>query len=131
MENFSNKKLNVFSLLSYEKFKIAIGIFLGSICGLLSFVPYVVLYKMIAALINNQIDFKSVLPWALVMIFSTILQNILMSITMIFTHVAAYNIIHRLKMEALEYLSKVSLGFFNNKTSGELKAALFDDIEKL
>ena len=33
--------------------------------------------------------------------------------------------------EALEYLSKVSLGFFNNKTSGELKAALFDDIEKL
>jgi len=131
MENFSNKKLNVFSLLSYEKFKIAIGIFLGLICGLLSFVPYVVLYKMIAALINNQIDFKSVLPWALVMIFSTILQNILMSITMIFTHVAAYNIIHRLKMEALEYLSKVSLGFFNNKTSGELKAALFDDIEKL
>jgi multidrug ABC transporter len=131
MENFSNKKLNVFSLLSYEKFKIAIGIFLGSICGLLSFVPYVVLYKMIVALINNQIDFKSVLPWALVMIFSTILQNILMSITMIFTHVAAYNIIHRLKMEALEYLSKVSLGFFNNKTSGELKAALFDDIEKL
>lgn len=131
MENFSNKKLNVFLLLSYEKFKIAIGIFLGSICGLLSFVPYVVLYKMIAALINNQIDFKSVLPWALVMIFSTILQNILMSITMIFTHVAAYNIIHRLKMEALEYLSKVSLGFFNNKTSGELKAALFDDIEKL
>lgn len=131
MENFSNKKLNVFSLLSYEKFKIAIGIFLGSICGLLSFVPYVVLYKMIAALINNQIDFKSVLPWALVMIFSTILQNILMSITMIFTHVAAYNIIHCLKMEALEYLSKVSLGFFNNKTSGELKAALFDDIEKL
>lgn len=131
MENFSNKKLNVFSLFSYEKFKIAIGIFLGSICGLLSFVPYVVLYKMIAALINNQIDFKSVLPWALVMIFSTILQNILMSITMIFTHVAAYNIIHRLKMEALEYLSKVSLGFFNNKTSGELKAALFDDIEKL
>jgi len=131
MENFSNKKLNVFSLLSYEKFKIAIGIFLGSICGLLSFVPYVVLYKMIAALINNQIDFKSVLPWALVMIFSTILQNILMSITMIFTHVAAYNIIHRLKMEALEYLSKVSLGFFNNKTSGELKAALFDEIEKL
>lgn len=131
MENFSNKKLNVFSLLSYEKFKIAIGIFLGSICGLLSFVPYVVLYKMIAALINNQIDFKSVLPWALVMIFSTILQNILMSITMIFTHVAAYNIIHRLKIEALEYLSKVSLGFFNNKTSGELKAALFDDIEKL
>lgn len=131
MENFSNKKLNVFSLLSYEKFKISIGIFLGSICGLLSFVPYVVLYKMIAALINNQIDFKSVLPWALVMIFSTILQNILMSITMIFTHVAAYNIIHRLKMEALEYLSKVSLGFFNNKTSGELKAALFDDIEKL
>ena len=131
MENFSNKKLNVFSLLSYEKFKIAIGIFLGSICGLLSFFPYVVLYKMIAALINNQIYFKSVLPWALVMIFSTILQNILMSITMIFTHVAAYNIIHRLKMEALEYLSKVSLGFFNNKTSGELKAALFDDIEKL
>lgn len=131
MENFSNKKLNVFSLLSYEKFKITIGIFLGSICGLLSFVPYVVLYKMIAALINNQIDFKSVLPWALVMIFSTILQNILMSITMIFTHVAAYNIIHRLKMEALEYLSKVSLGFFNNKTSRELKAALFDDIEKL
>ena len=25
----------------------------------------------------------------------------------------------------------MSLGFFNNKTSGELKAALFDDIEKL
>lgn len=38
---------------------------------------------------------------------------------------------HRLKMEALEYLSKVNLGFFNNKSTGEIKAALFDDIEKL
>ncbi len=86
---------------------------------------------MILSLIGKTLSIHIVLMWSLVMVISTILQNILMSATMICTHVAAYNIVHRLKMEALEYLSKVNLGFFNNKSTGELKAALFDDIEKL
>ncbi|AYZ74611.1 ABC transporter ATP-binding protein [Fusobacterium necrophorum] len=131
MGRFNGKNISIFSLLKYEKVKIFIGILLGIISGLLSFVPYVVLYQMILSLINKTLNIHTVLIWALIMVIGAIVQNVLMSATMICTHVAAYNIMHRLKMEALEYLSKVNLGFFNNKSTGELKAALFDDIEKL
>lgn len=131
MERFDEKNLNIFSLLKYEKFKIFVGIFLGIISGLLSFVPYVILYQMILFLMKKELNIHIVLMWALIMVISTIVQNGLMSATMICTHTAAYNIMHRLKIDVLEYLSKVNLGFFNNKSTGELKAALFDDIEKL
>lgn len=131
MGRFNGKNISIFSLLKYEKVKIFIGILLGIISGLLSFVPYVVLYQMILSLINKTLNIHTVLIWALIMVIGAIVQNVLMSATMICTHVAAYNIMHRLKMEALEYLSKVNLGFFNNKSTGEMKAALFDDIEKL
>lgn len=131
MGRFNGKNISIFSLLKYEKVKIFIGILLGIISGLLSFVPYVVLYQMILSLINKTLNIHTVLVWVLVVVVGAIVQNVLMSATMICTHVAAYNIMHRLKMEALEYLSKVNLGFFNNKSTGELKAALFDDIEKL
>ncbi|WP_442486425.1 ABC transporter ATP-binding protein [Fusobacterium necrophorum] len=131
MGRFNGKNISIFSLLKYEKVKIFIGILLGIISGLLSFVPYVVLYQMILSLINKTLNIHTVLVWVLVVVVGAIVQNLLMSATMICTHVAAYNIMHRLKMEALEYLSKVNLGFFNNKSTGELKAALFDDIEKL
>lgn len=131
MERFDEKNLNIFSLLKYEKFKIFVGIFLGIISGLLSFVPYVILYQMILFLMKKELNIHIVLLWALIMVISTIVQNGLMSATMICTHTAAYNIMHRLKIDVLEYLSKVNLGFFNNKSTGELKAALFDDIEKL
>ncbi|MDK4521782.1 ABC transporter ATP-binding protein/permease [Fusobacterium necrophorum] len=131
MGRFNGKNISIFSLLKYEKVKIFIGILLGIISGLLSFVPYVVLYQMILSLINKTLNIHTVLVWVLVVVVGAIVQNLLMSATMICTHVAAYNIMHRLKMEALEYLSKVNLGFFNNKSTGEIKAALFDDIEKL
>ncbi|KDE70170.1 multidrug ABC transporter [Fusobacterium necrophorum DAB] len=131
MGRFNGKNISIFSLLKYEKVKIFIGILLGIISGLLSFVPYVVLYQMILSLINKTLNIHTVLIWALIMVIGAIVQNVLMSATMICTHVAAYNIMHRLKMEALKYLSKVNLGFFNNKSTGEMKAALFDDIEKL
>lgn len=131
MERFDEKNLNIFSLLKYEKFKIFVGIFLGIISGLLSFVPYVILYQMILFLMKKELNIHIVLLWALIMVISTIVQNGLMSATMICTHTAAYNIMHRLKIDVLEYLSKVNLVFFNNKSTGELKAALFDDIEKL
>ncbi|WP_394290323.1 ABC transporter ATP-binding protein, partial [Fusobacterium necrophorum] len=131
MGRFNGKNISIFSLLKYEKVKIFIGILLGIISGLLSFVPYVVLYQMILSLINRTLNIHTVLIWVFIMVIGTIVQNVLMSATMICTHVAAYNIMHRLKIEALEYLSKVNLGFFNNKSTGELKAALFDDIEKL
>lgn len=131
MERFDEKNLNIFSLLKYEKFKIFVGIFLGIISGLLSFVPYVILYQMILFLMKKELNIHIVLLWALIMVISTIVKNGLMSATMICTHTAAYNIMHRLKIDVLEYLSKVNLVFFNNKSTGELKAALFDDIEKL
>lgn len=131
MERLDEKNISIFSLLKYEKVKIFIGVLLGIFSGVLSFTPYVILYQMILSLIGKTLNIHTVLMWSLVMVISTILQNILISATMMCTHVAAYNIMHRLKMEALEYLSKVNLGFFNNKSTGELKAALFDDIEKL
>lgn len=131
MEGFNEKNISIFPLLKYEKIKIFIGILLGIISGLLSFVPYVVLYQMILSLIDKTLNTHTILIWVSVMVIGAIIQNVLMSATMICTHVAAYNIMHRLKIEALEYLSKVNLGFFNDKSKGELKAALFDDIEKL
>ena len=131
MKTKDTKSLSVLSLMKDEKGKLSIGITLAVICSALSFIPYFVIYQMILALMNETLQFRTVLFWAFVAVGVAIVQNILMSCATICTHAAAFNTMHQLKLQVLEHLSQLNLGFFHDYTPGQLKGALFDDIGRL
>jgi len=111
--------------------KIIIGMILAAICSILSFIPYLVIYKIILELFGGRVELSTVLNWALVGIGSAILKAILTSLAGILSHTAAYNTMHKARVKVLEKLSTFHLGFFETHTPGKLKSALFDDIGKL
>lgn len=131
MRKTNSNSLNIFMLMKAERGKLTLGIFLAVLCSALSFVPYFVIYKMIMELITDKLSFESVLFLALLAVASAILQSILISCAGICSHTAAFNTMHRLKLQVLEHMSKLNLGFFNDHSSGKLKGALFDDIGRL
>lgn len=131
MKSKKAKSLSVLSLMKEERGILTVGIFLAICCSALSFVPYIVIYKMIMALINDILQFQTALYLGLIAVVAAIAQNVLMSFATICTHTAAFNTMHRLKLRVLEHLSQINLGFFNSHTPGQLKSALFDDIGRL
>lgn len=131
MKSEKQKSLSVLSLMKDEKGILFVGIFLAICCSALSFIPYIVIYQMIMALIDDTLQFQSALFWALIAVGAAVVQNILMSVATICTHTAAFNTMHKLKLHVLEHLSQINLGFFNSHTPGQLKGAMFDDIGRL
>lgn len=123
--------LSLLSLMKEERGKLTVGVVLAVICSALSFVPYFVIYQMILSLIQGTLSFPTVLYWALTAVGAAIVQNILLSCAAICTHGAAFNSMHRLKLLVLDHLSRLNLGFFQDHASGQLKGALFDDIDRL
>ncbi len=131
MNSLHSKQLSVWSLMKEERGKLIFGIILAIFCSALSFVPYFVIYQMILALIGNTLTFQRTLFGAVMAIGAAVLQNISISFAAICTHTAAFNTMHRLKLNVLEHMSRLNLGFFNDYSQGRLKGALFDDIGRL
>ena len=131
METTKTRSSGVLSLMKKERGKLTVGILLAVFSSILSFVPYFVIYQMMMALINDTLRFQTVLFGAVLAVGAAVVQNILTSCAAICTHIAAFNTMHQLKLQVLEHLSKLNLGFFQEHTPGSLKSALFDDIGRL
>ena len=120
-----------FTLAKEEKGRLGIGMVLAVLCSALSFVPYLVVYKIILLIIQKNMTFHQILLWAGTGILSAVLQAGLMSAAGICSHVAAFNTMHRIKVRVLEHLSGFSLGYFQNHAPGQIKTTVFDDVERI
>ena len=120
-----------FTLAKEEKGRLGIGMVLAVLCSALSFVPYLVVYKIILLVIQKNMTLHQILLWAGMGILSAVFQAVLMSAAGICSHVAAFNTMHRIKVRVLEHLSRFSLGYFKNHAPGQIKTTLFDDVERI
>ncbi|MCT4563675.1 MAG: ABC transporter ATP-binding protein/permease [Maledivibacter sp.] len=131
MDNNQSLFYNVFHLIKGERIRLTIGLLLAVICSGLSFVPYLAVYKIILKLSQQKLSFSFILFWALISMVSVVLKSLLMSIASLCTHTSAFNAMHKLRLEVIDHMSKLNLGFFNNNSQGKIKTALFDDIGRL
>ena len=121
----------VFTLAREELGKLGMGMFLAVLCSALSFVPYLVVYRILLLIIENGVTFGAMVMWACIGIAAAILQALLMSIAGICSHVAAFNTMHRIKVRVLKHMSGFNLGFFQEHAPGQIKTTLFDDVDRI
>lgn len=121
----------VFTLAREELGKLVMGMFLAVLCSALSFVPYLVVYRILLLIIENGVTFGAMVMWACIGIAAAILQALLMSIAGICSHVAAFNTMHRIKVRVLKHMSGFNLGFFQEHAPGQIKTTLFDDVDRI
>ncbi|MBU5675204.1 ABC transporter ATP-binding protein/permease [Alkaliphilus sp. MSJ-5] len=114
-----------------EKKKLFLAVILSVISSILAFAPFLIIYKMIMILFEGNVVYKDIFNLAVLAAVIIIVRIIFFIASGAFSHVAAFNILYNIRMKIIKHMGNLNLGFFTNKTSGELKKVINEDIEKM
>lgn len=107
----------------------------SSICAVLSvgsgFIPFLCIYNVIMHFINKSINKEYIIYQGLICILFIILKQIFFGISTALSHKASFDILYDLRVQIAKKMQKVSLGFLDNKNSGEIKKVMLEDVEAL
>ncbi len=137
MNESKNKKEKVgmkylLSLADKEnKRKIYISICMSVLSGLVSFVPYIAIFKCVAAMFNKSNDCKEMFIWGIIALVSIVLRFLFQGISLSLSHVGAYDVLYSVRKRLCNHIGKINLGFFTDNSTGEIKRVLMEDVERL
>ncbi|WP_159649300.1 ABC transporter ATP-binding protein [Erysipelothrix aquatica] len=102
---------------------------IGSTAAL--FIPYFSVYKIIESLMINEFTRTSLLNWSLLSIGSLLLSMVFLYIASMCSHIAAFDILYEIRMDVVRHLSKVSMGYFTENSSGQMIQTIDQSVEKM
>jgi ATP-binding cassette subfamily B protein len=97
-------------------------------------VPFVLIYFIVTEIAckpPDEIDRQFI--WHLVFagIVSVVLKYIFLGLATMQAHVAAYNILYDLRVRISKKLATLPLGYFNERTIGQIKKVMLEDVEQM
>lgn len=101
------------------------------ICGLCAIIPYLGVYRLINVILEQTADKSFILQNVLLITGFTVLRFLLFALSGAFSHRGAYGALFRVRCKIIEHMAKVPLGAINERRTGDIKAVLNEDIEKL
>ncbi|MCG8342396.1 MAG: ABC transporter ATP-binding protein/permease [Chlorobiales bacterium] len=109
------------------------GVFavIGQGCGI---VPYFIIYKIIAEIGSRplgDVDERYIYSLVFAAGAAIVLKQGCLGISTALSHVAAYNILHDIRIKLAEKLKTLPLGYFNRKNTGQLKKVMSEDVEQM
>lgn len=137
MKESKNKKEKVgmkylLSLADKEnKRKIYISIGMSVLSGLVSFVPFIAIFKCVASMFNKSNDYKEMFTWGIIALVSIVLRFLFQGISLSLSHVGAYDVLYSVRKRLCNHIGKINLGFFTDNSIGEIKRVLMEDVERL
>jgi ATP-binding cassette subfamily B protein len=99
--------------------------------SILSIIPYYSFYQIIDAVYLRTCSRDFLLRYALIIIFAAMLRFLFSSLSGISSHRGAYNTLFRVRCMVTEHMSKMPLGSLNERSTGEIKNVMTENIEKL
>lgn len=102
----------------------------------MQFVPIVCVYLIIVELAAHaadisQLDQGLLYRLGFISLASVAAYGALTYASLMLSHIAAFNILYELRVKTAEKLTRLSMGFFNQKTSGEIKKVMSEDVERI
>ncbi|NKQ35181.1 MAG: ABC transporter ATP-binding protein [Chloroflexi bacterium] len=125
------QRLTLFSLAGQHKGKLSLSALLAVLSAGLSLVPFYIIYLIAVELLEPPVE--QALVWQLVWYFvaAVIGRFLLLFVAMAVSHIAAFNTLYDLRIKLAEELGRLPLGFFNRRTTGGIKKALSEDVERI
>lgn len=134
-ENNKKEKVGIKYLLSLadreNKRKIYVSMITSILSGLVSFVPFVGIFKCVAAIFNKSNDYKEMMMWGMIALVSIILRFLFQGISLSLSHMGAYDALYSVRKRLCNHIGKINLGFFTDNSIGEVKRVLMEDVERL
>ncbi|MGD9211616.1 MAG: ABC transporter ATP-binding protein [Desulfobacteraceae bacterium] len=100
------------------------------------FTPYVAVYMIIKELAVHAMDVSLlnkglIWHWGWISLGAVIIYGILSYISLILSHIAAFNILYEMRMAISNKLASLPLGYFTRRASGKIKKIMSEDVERI
>lgn len=128
------KKVQLLRLLQIAKAKkylLFIACLFAVLHAILTLAPYILSYEILNQTTSNDLDIKLLKTYVFYTIITVVISYLCLYIALIFSHMAAFEILYNFRVLIAKKLASLSIGYLQNRATGELKKILVDDIEKI
>jgi ATP-binding cassette subfamily B protein len=106
------------------------------IATLVQFIPLIAVYLIMVELAAHAAELENLnrellFTLGFISLGSVAAFGVLMYISLMLSHIAAFNILYEIRVKISEKLTKLSMGFFSRKSSGEINKVMAEDVEKI
>lgn len=114
-----------------DKWYLYASVLCAFLSGLFVIGAYVGIYHLMNAVLLGKLTMKILTDSIILVTVTTILRMILLGLSGILSHKGAYNTLFKVRCMIIDHLAKVPLGYINERSTGEIKTILNENIEKL
>jgi ATP-binding cassette subfamily B protein len=118
-----------------RKWTLLVSAIFSILSSALSLAPYVLISILIALATSNDMPLglrrDQMVDLALVFAFLVVLRYALFFSSLILSHMAAFDILYRLRSDICAHLGRLSMGYFGLRRSGEIKKVFAEDVDDL
>ena len=114
-----------------DKWYLLASVLCAFFSGLFVIGAYVGIYRLMDAVLFGTLTKKVLTDCIVLVTVTTILRMILLGLSGVLSHKGAYNTLFKVRCMIIEHLAKVPLGYVNERSTGEIKTVLNENIEKL
>lgn len=114
-----------------QKVLLAIAVLCSVLSGLLTFVPYIMIFRVIMFVFDESGGLELAMQYGVTAMIAIVLRFIFQAISMMLTHMGAYELLYLVRKRLCQHIGEIELGFFNDKSTGEIKKILMEDVERL
>ena len=109
---------------------------LAVITAIVQFVPIIAVYNILIELAEHAldpslIDKAYICLWSYIALGAFFAFGVLTFASLMLSHIAAFNILYEIRMQLVQKMVRLPLGFFSRRASGELKKIMSDDVERI
>lgn len=114
-----------------DRIYLILSVTASAISGLCTMIPYWGVYKIVDGVFTNSLDKALVIETSLIISFGIFLRFSLFGMAGVWSHKGAYNSLFNLRCKVIDHMAEIPLGSLDKRGSGQIKAILNDQIEKL
>jgi ATP-binding cassette, subfamily B, bacterial IrtA/YbtP len=119
------------ALLGLQGSFVAVAALASTLAAAFTLVPFFVVARIATAIYAEPPRLDAVRSLALVAAGALALRYVFVAVANMVAHVAAYRVLHALRLRLAKKLGAVPLSFFSHRGAGELKKTLMDDVNQI
>lgn len=124
---------DLFDLIKEKKIQLIICVALAAISSLLLIVPFALIYKIMAYYLQEGFNAspEPVITWLGLAFIALVLRYALTVSSFVFSHIAAFDLLYRIRVKITRHIGKLPMGFWGKRSSGEILKIVQEDVESI
>lgn len=126
-----NRLLTLLQWAGRDKYYLFLSAICSAISGLCTMIPYYGIYQLMDAGFSGELTRDVILENVVMIAVAMVIRFILFGSSGVASHKGAYGALFKVRCMVVEHMARVPLGELNERSTGNIKTVLNEDIEKL